>query len=73
MSEALTVEEVAKFLRVSRHTVYRLVERGEIPGRKIGRVWRFPRVALEQFLSGDQPLSPGQPKEAVDAPSHIGR
>lgn len=48
--ELLTVDEVAQLLRVSRHTVYRLAGNGEIPGRKIGRSWRFIRTELLKYL-----------------------
>ncbi len=51
-SHVLTINEVAELLRVSRYTVYRLASRGELPGRKIGRVWRFPKGAIEKHLSG---------------------
>ena len=46
----LTGHEVAKLLRVSRDTVYRLAARGELPGRKIGRIWRFPKDAIQEYL-----------------------
>lgn len=49
--EVLTVQEVAALLRVSRDTVYRLAARGGIPGRKIGRVWRFPKDAIQGYLA----------------------
>lgn len=48
--DVLTVGEVAAFIRVSRETVYRLAARGELPGRKIGRIWRFPKDAIEEYL-----------------------
>jgi PTS system nitrogen regulatory IIA component len=49
-SEVLTIDEVAKFLRVSPDTIYRLASRGELAGRKIGRIWRIPKSAVEQYL-----------------------
>ena len=49
--DVLTVGEVAAFMRVSRETVYRMAGRGELPGRKIGRIWRFPRAAIDEYLS----------------------
>lgn len=52
--DVLTVPEVSEFLRVSRETVYRLAQRGELRGRKIGRVWRFARDDVLDFLSGDR-------------------
>ncbi len=53
----LTVEEVTGMLRMCRDTVYRLASEGKLPGRKIGRTWRFPADELERWLrerpSGD--------------------
>ena len=48
--DVLTVGEVAAFMRVSRETVYRLAVRGELPGRKIGRLWRFQKEAIQDYL-----------------------
>jgi excisionase family DNA binding protein len=50
-SEVLTVVEVAKLMRICRETVYRLAARGELPGRKIGRVWRFRQKDVADYLS----------------------
>lgn len=50
--DVLTVGEVAAFMRVSRETVYRLAARGELPGRKIGRIWRFPQDAIQKYVEG---------------------
>ena len=64
MPEVLTVTEVAKFLRISTETVYRLAKRGELRGRKIGRIWRFRRRDVGDFLSdrgGNTPYESGQP------------
>lgn len=49
--DLLRIEEVAEILRVSRDTVYRLAAKGEIPGNKIGRIWRFQRGAIESWAS----------------------
>lgn len=50
--EALAVGDVAALLHIDRRTVYRLIERGELHGVRVGRVWRVPRLALEEFLTG---------------------
>ena len=52
--QVLTGSEVATLLRVSRDTVYRLAASGELPGRKIGRIWRFSQDAIEQHLQDRQ-------------------
>ncbi len=46
----LTVAEVADAMRVSRMTVYRLVHSGEMPAIRVGKSYRVPASALEQYL-----------------------
>jgi len=46
----LTIEEVAAYLRLNRFTVYRMAERGELPGAKLARRWRFKEREIEQWL-----------------------
>jgi excisionase family DNA binding protein len=54
--ELLTCREVAILLRISSETVRHLVAAGKLPGRKIGRSWRFPRQAIETFIFTTQNL-----------------
>ncbi|MDR1930006.1 MAG: PTS sugar transporter subunit IIA [Treponema sp.] len=49
--EILTIEEVAKYLRVSERTVYDWAQKGEIPSGKIGTVWRFKKAEIEEWVS----------------------
>ena len=37
----LTIGQVAKRFGVDRSTVYRLAQRGTLPGFKVGNQWRF--------------------------------
>jgi excisionase family DNA binding protein len=46
----MTVADVAKYLRVHRITIYRLASRGKLPSFKIGRVRRFHRSDVTEFL-----------------------
>jgi excisionase family DNA binding protein len=46
----LTIEEVAAYLRLNRFTVYRMAERGELPGAKVARRWRFSEPELRAWL-----------------------
>lgn len=47
----LTIEEVAKYLRVSERTVYDWAQKGEIPAGKIGTVWRFKKEEIEKWVN----------------------
>lgn len=49
----LTIDEVAAMLKLSRDTVYRLASSGELPGRKVGRAWRFAAEEIEDFVARD--------------------
>lgn len=46
----LTVAEVADIMRVSKMTVYRLVHSGEMPAVRVGRSYRVPRQAVDDYL-----------------------
>lgn len=49
--DILTIEEVAKYLRVSERTVYDWAQKGEIPSGKIGTVWRFKKAEVEKWVN----------------------
>jgi len=41
MDEFWTAEEVSKYLRVPRSTIYKLAQDKVLPGFKVGKYWRF--------------------------------
>jgi PTS system nitrogen regulatory IIA component len=49
--DILTIEEVAKYLRVSERTVYDWAQKGEIPSGKIGTAWRFKKSEVEKWVN----------------------
>ena len=49
--DILTIEEVAKYLRVSDRTVYDWAQKGDIPAGKLGTVWRFKREDIEKWVN----------------------
>lgn len=49
--EVMSVRELADYLRLSVHTVYRLAEQGKLPGRKVGKHWRFHRDVIVAWLA----------------------
>ena len=51
----MNVNEVADYLRVAPATIYRLAQRGEIPGGKVGRAWRFQKEAIDRWLLEQHP------------------
>jgi excisionase family DNA binding protein len=55
----LTAAEAARLLRVGESTVRELAARGELPGRRVGRSWRFSRRALLDWLGAGQRVPAG--------------
>jgi len=47
----LTLQEVSKRLNVSLITIRRLIERGQLPSLKVGKVRRVRPADLEAYLS----------------------
>jgi excisionase family DNA binding protein len=46
----MTVRDVAKYLNVDEKTVYRLAQKGELPGFKVAGTWRFKREDIDQWI-----------------------
>jgi excisionase family DNA binding protein len=46
----LTVAEVAALMRLSKMTVYRMVNSGTLPALKVGRSVRIPEHVVDEYL-----------------------
>jgi excisionase family DNA binding protein len=51
--EVLSAEEAAVFLGFRVYTIREKARAGEIPGRKVGKEWRFSRRRLLEWLEED--------------------
>ena len=49
-NEIMTVQEVAQYLRLSTATVYKLAQAGKIPSTRVGRMWRFKRELIDEWI-----------------------
>lgn len=47
----IRVDELAKILSIGRNTAYELVRSGKIRSVKIGRTYRIPLTAVEDYLN----------------------
>lgn len=47
----LTLRQLSSYLQITESTLYKLVESGRVPGRKVGRQWRFHRDVIDRWLS----------------------
>ena len=53
-ADVLTADQLAQLLQVDATTVRRLAADGELPGRKLGRHWRFSRQAVLDWLANPE-------------------
>jgi excisionase family DNA binding protein len=68
LPEVLSIEEVARLLRVHRKTVYEAVARGQLPGRRIGRVLRIDRDTLLAWLKRQSAVLDSKSQGRVASP-----
>jgi len=62
--DILTLEEVAKYLRVSERTVYDCAQKGEIPAGKIRTAWRFKKSEIDRWVN--EKLTAGNLKPQIN-------
>ena len=51
MEDIMTIEEVAKYLKLKPQTIYTWAQNGKIPAAKIGKEWRFRRDLVEAWFN----------------------
>lgn len=67
MPDLLTAKQLAEYLQLSSRSIYRLLERGEVPATKIGGQWRFRKSDVDQWID----LNAGSLPEELN-PLHAG-
>ncbi|MCK4409125.1 MAG: helix-turn-helix domain-containing protein [Candidatus Eisenbacteria sp.] len=46
----LSVEEIAGYLGVKRDTVYKWIDRRNLPAHKVGRLWKFRKEEIDEWV-----------------------
>lgn len=49
--DILSVEEACEALRVGYNAMYELLNSGKVKAFKNGRVWRIPKVSLQEYIT----------------------
>ena len=50
----LTAHEVADLLKISYNQVATMSRKGELPGKKIGTLWRFSRNQINEWITRNE-------------------
>lgn len=48
--EVMTLRELARYLKVDKKTIYRLVKEGKIPSFKVRGQWRFKKGLIDKWI-----------------------
>lgn len=56
-NDVLTIDELSKYLKVSKSTLYKLAQEGNVPAQKVGKHWRFHKDAVDRWLKKEGPAT----------------
>ncbi len=51
MEDIMTLEEVAKYLKLKPQTIYTWAQNGKIPAAKLGKEWRFRKSVIDKWFN----------------------
>jgi excisionase family DNA binding protein len=59
----LSLEEIATYLGIKRDTVYKWINRKNMPAHKVGSLWKFRREEVDEWVrSGESRTTNESPK-----------
>ena len=53
----MTIDELAKYLRMKKVTIYKHAQGGKLPGFKVGSSWRFKKSTIDKWITDKEKLS----------------
>ena len=51
MDDIMTLEEVAKYLKLKPQPIYTWAQNGKIPAAKLGKEWRFKKSIIDKWFN----------------------
>lgn len=73
MSEIMTTKEIAKYLKLHEITICKYAGEGKIPAIRIGRVWRFDKEVIDNWISEGQNKPMGEKKSKTKIAPKTGK
>lgn len=46
----ITPEEAAELLGCGMNTIYKVLKSGKLKAMRIGRIWKIPRLAVQEYI-----------------------
>ncbi len=56
----LSVEEIARYLGVSKESIYRWLEKQRIPAHRVGKQWRFKPSEIDRWVTSGHASDSGE-------------
>jgi len=53
----LSVDEIAEYLGIKRDTVYRWITKRDLPAHRVGRLWKFKKKEVDNWVKAGSPKS----------------
>ena len=50
----MTIDELAKYLRMKKVTIYKHAQEKKLPGFKVGSSWRFKKATIDKWISAKE-------------------
>ena len=55
LKNILTIDELSNYLKISINSLYKLAQQRRIPGKKVGKHWRFDTATINSWIvKGEQ-------------------
>ena len=51
--DVMTVDDAAQYMQLDASTIRELLRNGQLPGKKVGRVWRLLKTEIDAYLRGE--------------------
>jgi len=51
LAQIMTTKEISEYLKLHTITICKLSKEGKIPSIRIGRVWRFDKEAIDEWIA----------------------
>lgn len=59
----LSVEEIARYLGIKRDTVYKWIERKQMPAHKVGSLWKFRKEEIDAWVRSGRAADVAEPRK----------
>lgn len=60
----LSINEICNHLGVSKDTIYKWIEKYDMPAHRMGRLWKFQKIEVDKWVkAGGAAQDPGNDKE----------